>query len=121
MPGSITFFLLLGALITHNVTLAESECCTQLWLLEATCNDTSTMLTQIHEFKSFLTQLTFSRGKGPYSLAHERVNRATQIQAAKTYTTEFSNKNAHCAALEENAYSQVFVPLGWCKAQACKD
>ena len=41
-----------------NVTLAESgnstlKWCTQLWLLEAVCNDTSTMLTQIHEVKSF--------------------------------------------------------------------
>ena len=43
-----------------NVTLAESgnstlKWCTQLWLLEAVCDDTSTMLTQIHEVKSFLT------------------------------------------------------------------
>ena len=37
-----------------NVTLAESgdsmlKHCMQLWLLEAACDDTSTMLTQIHE------------------------------------------------------------------------
>ena len=43
-----------------NVTLAESgnsmlKCQTQLWLLETAHDDTSTMLTQIHEFKSFLT------------------------------------------------------------------
>ena len=38
-----------------NVTLAESgnsilKHCMQLWLLEAACDDTSTMLTQIYEF-----------------------------------------------------------------------
>ena len=43
-----------------NITLAESgnstlKCHMQLWLLEAAHNDTSTVLTQIHEFKSFLT------------------------------------------------------------------
>ena len=43
---------------------------------------------------------------------HERANRATQIHAAKAYTSEFSNENAHYAALEENANPQVFVPLG---------
>ena len=30
---------------------------------------------------------------------------------AKAYTGEFSNKNAHSAALKENANPQVFVPL----------
>ena len=44
-----------------NVTLAKSgystlKWCTQLWLLEAARDDTSTMLTQIHEVKSFLMQ-----------------------------------------------------------------
>ena len=42
------------------VTLAESgnsmlKHHMQLWLLEAACDLTSTILTQIHEFKSFLT------------------------------------------------------------------
>ena len=99
-----------------NVTLAESgnlmlKCCTQLWLLEVACDDTSAILTQIHEFKSFLTQLTSSSGKDPCYLTHERANKATQIHAAKAYTTEFSNKNACSVALEENANPQVFVPL----------
>ena len=84
----------------------------QLWLLEAACDDTSTMLTQIHEFKSFLTRQTSSSGKGPCSLTCKRANRATQICTAKAYTTEFSNKNAHSLALEENANPQVSVPLG---------
>ena len=100
-----------------NVTLAKSgnstlKCHMQLWLLEAACYDTSTMLTQILEFKSFLTQLTSSSSKGPCSLTHERANRATQISTAKVYVAEFSNKNAHCAALDEIANPQVFVPLG---------
>ena len=48
-----------------NVTLAKSGNLTfkhhrQLWLLEAACDDTSTMLIQIHELNSFLTQLTSS-------------------------------------------------------------
>ena len=80
----------------------------QLWLLEAACDDTSTMLIQIHEFKSYLTQQTSSSGKDPCSLTCKRAN----ICAAKAYTTEFSNKNAHSVALEENANPQVFVPLG---------
>ena len=63
----------------------------QLRLLEAAHNDRSTMLTQIHEFKSFLTQQTYSRNKGPCSLTHKRANRAMQICAAKAYTAEFSN------------------------------
>ena len=65
-----------------NVTLAESgnsvlKLCMQLWLLEAAHDDTSTMLTQIHKFKSFLTQQTSSSGKGPCSLTHKRANIAT--------------------------------------------
>ena len=100
-----------------NVTLAESgnsmlKCCMQLWLLEAAHDDTSTMLTQIYEFKSFLTQMTSSSGKGPCSLTHERANTATQIHTAKAYMAEFSNKYACCEALEENANPHVFVPSG---------
>ena len=108
-----------------NVTLDESgnwtlKHCTQLWLLEAAHNDTSTMLTQIHEFKSFLTQLTSSSGKGPCPLTHKRANRATQIQAAKAYTTEFSNKNACSAALEGNTNPQVFVALSGARHRPVK-
>ena len=92
----------------------------QLWLLEAAHDGTSTMLTQIHEFKSFLTQQTSSSGSGPCSLTHIRVNRATQICAAKAYTTEFNNKNACAAALEENVNPQVFVPLGGARHRPTK-
>ena len=58
-----------------NVTLAESgnamlKCHTQLWLLEAAQDDTSTMLTKINTFHSFLAQSTSSSGNGPCSLAH---------------------------------------------------
>ena len=73
----------------------------QLWLLEAACEDTSLVLTQIHEFKSFLTQMTSSSGKGPCSLTQKRANRATQIHTAKAYVVECSNKHAHHEALEE--------------------
>ena len=87
-------------------------CHMQLWFLEAACDDTSTMLTQIHDFKSFLTQVISSSGKGPCSLTHKRANRATQICTAKAYVAEFSNKCGHCEALDENANPQVFVPSG---------
>ena len=114
MLGNITFpdFRWFGY---STVTLAESgnstlKWCMQLWLLEAAHDDTSTMLTQIHECKSFWTQQTCSRGKGPCSLTCERANIATQICAAKAYIAEFSNRNAHCAALQENANPQVFLP-----------
>ena len=51
-----------------NVTLAESgnsmlKCHTQLWILEAACNDTSAILPQIHEFNSFLTQVPLQVAK----------------------------------------------------------
>ena len=92
----------------------------QLWLLEAACDDTSTMLAKIHEFKSFLTQQTSSSGKGPCSLVHKRANIATQICAAKAYTAEFSNKNACSVALEENANPQVFVPSGGARHMPAK-
>ena len=100
-----------------NVTLVESgnsmlKCHMQLWLLEAAHDGTPTMLTQIHEFKSFLTQLTSSSGKGPCSMTHKKANKATHICTAKAYATEFSNKNIHCTALEKNANLQAFVPLG---------
>ena len=108
-----------------NVTLAESgnstlKSCMLLWLLEAVHDDTSTMLTQIHEFKSFLTQQTSSSSKGPWSLAHERINIATQICAAKAYTAKFTNKNACSAALEENENPQVFVPSGGVRHRPAK-
>ena len=78
------------------------------------------MLKQIHKVKSFLTQITSSSGKGPCSLTCNRANRATQILAAKGYVAEFSNKCAHCEALEENANPQVFVPLGGARHRPAK-
>ena len=96
-----------------NVTLAESgnstlKELTQLWLLEAAQDNTSTMLTQIHEFNSFLTHIT-SSSKELCSLTHDRANRAIQIGAAKAYVIEFTNKHVHREAIEENANPQVFV------------
>ena len=79
------------------------------WVLEAAQDETSTMLTQIHKFNSFLTQVTSSSSKGPCSLIHDRANRATQICAAKAYIAEFSNKCTHSKAIEENTNLYVFV------------
>ena len=72
-----------------NVTLAKSghsmlKFRMQLWLLEASWDDTSRMLTQIHEFNSFLNQVTSSSGKQLCSLIHNWTNRATQICTAKS-------------------------------------
>ena len=108
-----------------NVTLAKNgnsmlKHHMQLWLLEAVCDGISTMLTQIHEFKSLLTQMTSSSGKGPCFLICERANRATQICTAKAYAAEFSNKHANCEALEKNANPQVFVPLGGARHRPMK-
>ena len=106
-----------------NVTLAESgnsmlKCHMQLWLLEAACNDT--MLTQIHEFRSFLAQATFSSGKGPCSLTFDRANRATKICTAKAYMVEFSNETAPHEALEKDANPQVFVSSGGARHRPAK-
>ena len=62
---------------------------------------THTMLIQIHECNSFLTQVAFSSSKGLCSPTHDRANRATLICAAKAYTTEYSNKCAHSKAIEK--------------------
>ena len=119
MLGNTTFPAF-GCLGYSNVTLTESgnstpKWCMQIWLLEAACDDTSTMLTQIPEVKSFLTQQTSSSGRGPCSLTHKRADIATQIIATQicaaiAYATEFNNEDACSAALEENTNPQVFVP-----------
>ena len=98
-----------------NVTLTESgnsmlKWWTQLWLLEAAHDDTSTMLTQIHELKTFPTQQTSSSGRGPCSLSHKRANIDIQIHAARAYAAEFNNSEACSAALQENTNPQVFIP-----------
>ena len=117
MPGSITCFLPLGALATQishwpRVVILHSN---------ATCNyGFWKLLTKIHELKSFLTQITSSSGKGPCSLTHERANRGPHVCAAKAYLAEFSNKHAHCEALEENANPQVFVPSGGVRHRPAK-
>ena len=79
-----------------NVTLAESgnstlRQCTQLWLQEAACNDTSTMLTQIHEVKSFMAQQTALSSRGPCSLSHGRANIEMQMHVARVYAAKFNN------------------------------
>ena len=99
-----------------HVILAESgnsmlKCHMQLWLLEAAHNDTSTMLTQIHESKSFLTKVTSSSDKGPCSLTHKRAHRVTQIHASKAYMAEVSNKHACCESLEKMQFHRWLCHL----------
>ena len=109
-----------------NVTLAESgnsilKWCTQLWLQEAVHNDTSTMLTQIHEVKSFLMQQTASSGRGPCSLSHDRANIEIQICAARAYAAKFNNNKAHSVALQENTNPQIFIPSSDARHRPVKD
>ena len=70
------------------------------------------MLTQIHEVKSFLTQQTASRSRGPYSLSRDRANIETQICAARAYATKFNNNEAHSTALHENTTNRsLYHPM----------
>ena len=78
------------------------------------------MLTQIHEFNSFLNQVTSSSGKQLCSLIQNWTNRATQICTAKAYVAEFNNKCACSEALEENMNPQVFVPSGGARHRPVK-
>ena len=90
-------------------------------MLEAAWDETSTMLTQIHEFNSFLTQVTSSSNKGPCFLTNDRSNRAAQICAAKAYMAELCNQCAHSEAIEKNTNLQVFVPSGGARHRPVKD
>ena len=97
-----------------NVTLAESgnstlKRCTQIWLLEAVCNGTSTLLTQSHEVKSFLTQQTASSGRGPCSLSRGRADIEMQMHAARSYAVEFNNDEACSMAVHENTNPEIFI------------
>ena len=73
-------------------------------------DDTSTMLTQIHEVKSLLTQQTASSGRGPCSLSHDRANIETKLCAARSYAAKFNNNKALSMALHENTNPQIFIP-----------
>ena len=79
------------------------------WLLEATQDDTASMLAQIEEFKSFIAQGTTPSGRGPSSLTCDRADRGTQIHATKAYVTEFTNKHTWHEVAKENKNPQVFV------------
>ena len=85
------------------------KCWSQLRLLKATKDDTSSMLTQIKELKSFVAQVATLSGKGTSSMTHERADR-TQICATKAYAVEFANKQANQEVSEESNNPQVFVP-----------
>ena len=67
---------------------------TQLWLLEATQDNTSSMLTQIEELKSFLVEVATLNGKGPSYMTCDRADRNTQICATKSYAVEYTNMYA---------------------------
>ena len=98
-----------------NVALAESgnstlKWHTQLWLLEAARNDTSTMLTQINELKAFLSQQTASSGRGPCSQSRGRADIEIQMRVARVYAAEFNNNKARSATLHENTNPDIFIP-----------
>ena len=82
---------------------------TQLCLLEAAGDDTSSMLTQIEEWKSFLAHVATLSWKGPSSMTHDRVDRNTQIHATKASVAEFAKKHARQEVSEENNNKQLFV------------
>ena len=82
-------------------------------------NDTSTMLTHIHEVKSFLTQQTASSGRGPCSLSCDRANIETQLCAARAYAAKFNNK-ARSVALHENTNPQIFIPSSGARLRPVK-
>ena len=70
----------------------------------------STMLTQIHEVKAFLTQQTASSGRGPCSQSHDRANIEIQMRVARAYVPEFNNNEACSMALHENTNPEIFIP-----------
>ena len=98
-----------------NVTLAESgnstlKRCTQLWLLEAACDDMATMITQIHKLQAFLAQQTASSGRGPCSQSRGRADIEIQMCAARAYAAKFNNNEACSAALHESTNPDIFIP-----------
>ena len=97
-----------------NITLAKSDNAmlshwTQLWLLKATHNDTSSMLTQIEEFRLFIAQNTTSSGRGLSSMTCDKADRSTQIHATKAYVAESTNKCTWYEVTKENNNLHVFV------------
>ena len=97
-----------------SITLAKSgnailKFWAQIWLLEATQDDTVSTVTQIEEFKSFIVQATTSSGRGLSSLTCDRADRSTQIFTMKTYVAEFINKHAQQEVAKENNNPQVFL------------
>ena len=73
-------------------------------------DDTSTMLTQIHKAKSFLTQQTASSSRGPSSLSCGRADIEIQMHVARAYAAKFNNNEAHSMALHENTNPEIFIP-----------
>ena len=73
-------------------------------------DDTSTMLTQIHELKAFLSQQTASSGRGPCSQSCSRAGIEIQMHAARAYAAEFNNNEACSTALHENTNPDIFIP-----------
>ena len=72
-------------------------------------DDTSTMITQIHELQAFLAQQTASSCRGPCSQSHGRADIEIQMHVARAYAAEFNNE-ARSAALHENTNPDIFIP-----------
>ena len=81
-----------------------------LWLLESACDDTSTRLTPIHEFKSFPYQADFFKQQRSMLTDLQKGHIATRYMQLKLMLLNSNNKDACSAALEENTNAQVFVP-----------
>ena len=65
------------------------------------------IIIQNEDLKSFLALANTSSGKGTSSMTHDRVNRITQICAAKDYTAKFCNKKVRQEAQDDNNYPLV--------------
>ena len=102
-----------------NATLKHQ---TQLWLLEATQDYTSSMLTQIEELKSFIAQASTLSGKGLSSVTYDTMDRGTLNHATKSYAAEFANKRKSIEGTSVNKkklqkvrakdYRNIHVDLG---------
>ena len=107
-----------------GVTLAESgnaqiKRSTSLWLLDATKDDTTTMIIQCANLQKYKEQTQVDIG----SLASNQVNRAAhsrnqQLSMAKAYVQELQNPDHWQQHLEEHNSPGIFIPGGNAKHKA---
>ena len=71
-----------------------------------------TMVIQVEEMKTFLTQITGSNGKGQRSLIFDRTYRNMQTYAAKAYAAECVDMSARQQAREENNHQKFVLDSG---------